>query len=274
VGIDAVMTRASPSGARRRRRWPSLVPWILPLVLLGLWQATLTFGLIEPYQLTPPLQVLEAAGDQWRRGLLQQDIMATLLRVVVGFALGAGTGVLLGTITGLSPRIYRAVEPTLQAVRSVPTLAWGPLLLLWLGIDDTPKFVLVAIGSFFPVYVNLVAGIKGVDRKLVEVARVYNLSGPEIARRVILPATMPNLFTGLRLGFSQAWLFVVVAEIFGADQGLGARLTDSLQQTRVDLLLVSMLGLAVLGKVTDTILLAIERRALRWRDTLGSETAS
>jgi sulfonate transport system permease protein len=274
VGIDAVMTRASPAGARRRRRWPSLVPWILPLVLLGLWQASLTFGFIEPYQLTPPLQVLEAAGDQWRRGILQQDIMATLVRVLVGFALGASTAVVLATITGLSRRIFQAVEPTLQAVRSVPTLAWGPLLLLWLGIDDAPKFALVAIGSFFPVYVNLVAGIKGVDRKLVEVARIYNLSGPEIARRVILPAAMPNLFTGLRLGFSQAWLFVVVAEIFGSTQGLGFRLTDSQQLTRVDLVLVAMLGLAILGKLSDMILLAIERRALRWRDTLGSETTS
>jgi sulfonate transport system permease protein len=271
VGIDAVLTRASPARAKRRWRLPSVIPWILPLVLLGLWQASLTLGLIAPYQLTPPLQVLEAAGDLWRRGLLQQDILATLVRVVVGFSIGASLAVVLGTITGLSPRIFRAVEPTLQAVRSVPSLAWGPLLLLWLGIDDAPKFALVAIGTFFPVYVNLVAGIKGVDRKLVEVARIYNLSPVEVARRVILPASLPNLFTGLRLGFSQAWLFVVVAEIFGASQGLGFRLTDSQQLTRVDLVLVAMLSLAILGKATDTILVAIERRALRWRDTIGSE---
>jgi sulfonate transport system permease protein len=261
----------TPAPGARRRRLPSLVPWILPLLLLGFWQASLTFGLIKPYQLTPPLEVLQSAGDQWRRGALQQDIIATVTRVFVGFTAGAGVAVILGTITGLSQRFFDAVESTLQALRSVPTLAWGPLLLLWLGVDDGPKFVLVAIGAFFPVYVNLVSGIHGVDRKLVEVARIYNLGSAEIARRVILPASLPSLFTGLRLGLSQAWLFVVVAEIFGASQGLGFRLIDSLQMTRVDLMLVSVLVLALLGKVTDTIIVRIERRVLRWRDTLATE---
>jgi len=273
VTADVAIPQAHAAGSRRRRL-PSLVPFILPLVLLALWQAALTFGFIEPYQLTPPLEVLQSAADQWRRGVLQQDIIATVFRVLVGFTVGASAAVLLGTITGLSRRTHEAVEPTLQGLRSVPTLAWAPLLLLWLGVDDLPKFVLVAIGAFFPVYVNLVSGIHGVDRKLVEVARVYNLSNAEIARRVILPASLPSLFTGLRLGFSQAWLFVVVAEIFGATQGLGFRLTDSLQLTRVDLMLVSVVVLAILGKAADMILVAIEHRVLRWRDTLATETAA
>jgi sulfonate transport system permease protein len=111
-----------------------------------------------------------------------------------------------------------------------------------------------------------------VDRKLVEVARIYNLSSAAIARRVILPATLPSLFTGLRLGFSQAWLFVVVAEIFGGQAGLGFELTNSLQMTRVDIMLVSVAVLAILGKITDTIIVRIERRVLRWRDTLATES--
>jgi sulfonate transport system permease protein len=269
--VDLAATRVAT--AATRRRLPSLVPWVLPIVLLGLWQASITFGLVEAYQLTPPLQVLESAADLWRRGLLQTDILATSFRVLVGFGIGATVAVILGTITGLSRTVFRAVEPTLQAVRSIPTLAWGPLLLLWLGIDEAPKFALVAIGAFFPVYVNLVAGITGVDRKLVEVARIYSLSPIETARRVILPASLPSLFTGLRLGFSQAWLFVVVAEIFGGTAGLGFRLTDSQLLTRVDLMLVAMLTLAVLGKVTDTILLTVERRTLVWRDSIGTEMA-
>ena len=256
-----------------RRRWPSLLPLILPIALLVAWQLSITLGLVEAYQLTPPLQVLESAIDMWNRGLLQSDILATIWRVVAGFVIGAILAVILGTITGLSRRTYEAVEPTLQAVRAIPSLAWAPLLLLWLGIGEAPKLTLVAIGAFFPVYVNLVAGIKGVDRKLVEVARIYNLGRAETARRVILPASLPNLFTGLRLGFSQAWLFVVVAEIFGATAGLGFRVTDSQLLTRVDLMLVAMLVLAVLGKVSDTILLAIERRALGWRDSIGIEAS-
>jgi sulfonate transport system permease protein len=137
-----------------------------------------------------------------------------------------------------------------------------------MGIDEPPKVLLVAIGAFFPVYVNLVAGITGVDRKLIEVARVYDLGPAQIARRVILPASLPDLLTGLRLGATQAWLFVVVAEFFGSERGLGFRLTDSQQSTRVDLMFVAMVGLAILGKLTDSILRLVEGRVLRWRDTV------
>jgi sulfonate transport system permease protein len=205
----------------------------------------------------------------WRRGLLQSDVLSTVLRVVEGFALGSVVAIALGTLTGLSRRAEGALEPTLQALRTVPTLAWAPLLLLWLGIDEPPKVTLVAIGAFFPVYVNLVAGITGVDRKLVDVARVFDLSEWQIARRVILPAALPELLTGIRLGATQAWLFVVVAEFFGASSGLGFRLTDSQQSTRVDLMFVAIVVLAILGKLTDTIIRGVEGRLLRWRDTIG-----
>jgi len=213
--------------------------------------------------------VLDAAINMWRRGLLQQDLISTTLRVAEGFVLGSVAAIVLGTLTGLSRRAESALEPTLQALRTVPTLAWGPLLLLWLGIDDPPRVTLVAIGAFFPVYVNLVAGITGVDRKLVDVARVFDLSQWDIARRVVLPAALPDLITGLRLGATQAWLFVVVAEFFGASAGLGFRLTDSQQSTRVDLMFVAIVCLAILGKLSDAGIRVIERRVLRWRDTLG-----
>ena len=221
------------------------------------------------HQLPPPPIVVEAAIGLWHRGLLQTDLLVTIGRVLLGFAIGSAAALVLGTLTGLSRRVSDAVEPTLQALRTVPTLAWAPLLLLWLGIDEPPKITLVAIGAFFPVYVNLVAGIHNVDRKLIEVARVYDLGPPAIARRVVIPASLPSLLTGLRLGLSQAWLFVVVAEFFGASQGLGFRLTDSLQSTRVDLMLVALVCLAVLGKLTDSVIRVIEGRSLRWRDTLG-----
>jgi sulfonate transport system permease protein len=213
--------------------------------------------------------VFDGAMGLWRRGLLQQDILATFVRVAEGFTIGSLVAVVLGTLVGLSRRTEEAFEPTLQALRTVPTLAWAPLLLLWIGIDEAPKITLVAIGAFFPVYVNLVAGIKNVDRKLVDVARVFDLSGIQIARRVVLPASLPHLLTGLRLGATQAWLFVVVAEFFGGSQGLGYRLTDSLQSTRADLMFVALVFLAVLGKLTDSAIGAVERRTLRWRDTIG-----
>ena len=258
----------------RRRRWPSLLPWVLPVAIVAGWWGSVLLGVFAAYQLPPPPIVWDAAVGLWRRGLLQQDVLTTIGRVATGFAIGAVAAVAIGVVTGLSRSAEAAVEPTFQALRSVPTLAWAPLLLLWLGIDEAPKVTLVAIGAFFPVYVNLVAGIKGVDRKLVEVARVYNLTGSQIARRVVLPASLPSLLTGLRLGLSQAWLFVVVAEFFGASQGLGFRLTDSQQSSRVDLMFVALVCLAVLGKVSDSGLRAAETRALRWRDTLGTERPS
>ena len=226
-------------------------------------------GIFAVYQVPPPPVVLDAAIGLWRRGLLQQDILTTALRVAEGFTLGSLVAVVLATITGLSLRAERALEPTLQALRTVPTLAWAPLLLLWLGIDEPPKVTLVAIGAFFPVYVNLAAGITGVDRKLIDVARVFDLGRWEIARRVVLPAALPDLLTGLRLGATQAWLFVVVAEFFGSSRGLGFRLTDSQQSTRVDFMFVAIVVLAILGKLSDTAIRVIERRVLRWRDTLG-----
>jgi len=260
---------AAPSAPRQRRRVPSLVAWILPAAIVALWWGSVELGVFAAYQLPPPPVVLDSALGMWRRGLLQQDILATVVRVTEGFAIGSLVAVLLGTLTGLWRRGEEAFEPTLQALRTVPTLAWAPLLLLWLGIDEPPKLTLVAIGAFFPTYVNLVAGIKGVDRKLVEVARVYNLSDLEIARRVVLPASLPSLLTGLRLGATQAWLFVVVAEFFGAATGLGFRLTDSQQSTRVDLMFVALVILAILGKLTDSLIRAVERRLLSWQDTLG-----
>lgn len=225
------------------------------------------------HQLPPPPVVLESAVAFWQRGLLQQDILVTVTRVALGFGIGAGVAVVLGTIVGLGRRTEAIFEPTLQALRAVPTLAWAPLLLLWLGIEEAPKVTLVAIGAFFPVYVNLVAGIKGVDRKLVDVARVFDLRGIDIARRVVLPASLPDLLTGLRLGATQAWLFVVVAEFFGSSRGLGFRLTDSQQSSRVDLMFVALVCLAALGKLTDMLIRAIEKRTLRWRDTIGERSS-
>jgi sulfonate transport system permease protein len=238
---------------------------------VALWWGSVAAGVFAVHQLPPPPVVVEAAIGLWRRGLLQLDLLTTIGRVGLGFAIGSLAALGLGTLTGLSRRVAEAVEPTFQALRAVPTLAWAPLLLLWLGIDEAPKVTLVAIGAFFPVYVNLVAGIRNVDRKLIEVARVYDLGPRAIARRVVIPASLPSLLTGLRLGLSQAWLFVVVAEFFGASAGLGFRLTDSQQSTRVDLMFVALVCLALLGKVTDMVLHAVEERTLRWRDTLATQ---
>lgn len=249
------------------------IPWLLPLLILVLWQLSLTLGVFKAHQLPPPLTAVTTAWDQLQQGKLQQHILATLGRVYGGFLIGSTVALALGIAVGLLRSVERAVDPTLQALRTVPTLAWAPLLLLWMGIDEAPKITLVAIGAFFPLYATLVAGVRGVDRKLIEVGRVYNLSWWAIARRIILPASLPSLLTGLRIGLSQAWLFVVVAELIAATRGLGFMLTDSQNLSRVDLMIVAMLCLATLGKLSDMILRGVENRALGWRDTFTGKPA-
>ncbi|OYT95352.1 MAG: ABC transporter permease, partial [Pseudomonas sp. PGPPP3] len=188
-------------------------------------------------------------------------------RVATGFALGAGLALAIGALVGLSRTAERALDPSFQALRAIPSLAWVPLLLLWLGIDEAPKLTLIAIGAFFPVYMGVASGFRDVDRKLVEVGRLARLSPLALVRRVLLPAAMPAVMTGLRNGLSLAWMFMVAAELIAASRGLGYLLTDGRETSRADIVLGAIVLLAVLGKLSDSAMRALERRLLGWRDT-------
>ncbi|MBV8152392.1 MAG: ABC transporter permease [Candidatus Eremiobacteraeota bacterium] len=243
---------------------------VVPLGLLSLWYGVTASGLIPTYQLASPVQVARELVALAQDGTLWNDLVASVTRVVSGFLIAAALACILGTVVGLSPKVERSLDPTLQAIRAVPSLAWVPLILLWLGIGENAKITLVAIGAFFPVYVNLVAGIHNVDRKLVEVAQIFGVRGVEQAWRVIVPAASPHLFVGLRVGFTQAWLFLVAAELLASTKGLGYLLVQGQQITRPDQILVAILLLALCGKLTESGMRAIEKRALRWTDSLGA----
>jgi sulfonate transport system permease protein len=254
----------------RAGRAPSLrwaEPLLLPLLLLGAWVAsTSALHLFSPSQLPGPALVARTLGELVQSGEIQRHLAASVARVALGFAAGALLGAGLATLVGLSRRAERLLEPTLQALRAIPSLAWVPFLLLWLGIGELPKVVLVAIGAFFPVYVNAAAGIRGVDRRLLEVGRLHGLSGARLARRIVLPAASPALLTGLRLGLNQAWLFLVAAELIAASRGLGFLLLDGQNSTRADVMVVAIALLALLGKLTDQGLRGVEQRLLAWSD--------
>jgi len=158
----------------------------------------------------------------------------------------------------------------LQALRSIPSIAWVPLFILWLGIFEAAKVTLIAVGVFFPVYLNLMAGIEAVDRRLVEVGRVYRFSAWRLIWRILVPATLPGYVTGLRSGLGLGWMFVVAAEIMGASKGLGFLLIDGEQTGRPALIIAAILLFAVLGKLTDMALLLAGRRALAWQDSFGN----
>lgn len=242
--------------------------FFVPIALLVAWFAATSTGAIKSYQLASPQAVLVELNDLASHGLLWTDLGASVERVAIGFALAALLAIILGSLVGASRTAEKLLDPTLQAVRSVPSLAWVPLLLLWLGIGETAKIALVAIGAFFPVYVALASAIRNVDRKLVEVARVLGVGGVPFIARVLLPAALPQLLVGLRIGLTQAWLFLVAAELLGASSGLGFLLTDGQQIARTDEILVAILAFAICGKLSESGMRLLERRLVGWTDTV------
>jgi sulfonate transport system permease protein len=180
--------------------------------------------------------------------------------------IGVGVATVLGAVTGYSKIIHDLIDPLLQSLRSIPSLAWVPLFLLWMGIQETPRIALIAVGVFFPVYLSLMSGIRSVDRKLVEVGKIYRLTGLQLIQRVFLPATIPDYIVGLRSGLGLGWMFVVAAEMTGASQGLGYLLVDGQTTGRPELTIASIFLFAILGKISDSAIALVSGRFLHWRD--------
>jgi sulfonate transport system permease protein len=199
-------------------------------------------------------------------GELFTHIWTTTLRVASGFALGAAAGTALGALTGYFRPVRHLLDPTLQALRSIPSIAWVPLFILWLGIFEASKVALIAVGVFFPVYLGVSTGIIAVDRKMVEVGRIFNLSGFQLVRRIQLPSMIPGYVVSLRSGLGLGWMFVVAAEFMGASEGLGYLLVDGQQLGKPDQILAAILVFALLGKLTDAVVVAVSKPFLRWQD--------
>ncbi|HDV6326672.1 TPA: ABC transporter permease [Burkholderia cenocepacia] len=258
---------ASPPPAARRdplRAW-RIAGLALPFAALVLLEVVVRRGWLPDHLVPAPSEILDTLA---RMGVTRvaRHVGASTLRVAAGFAAGAGLALVVGAAMGLSRRIDALFEPTFQALRAIPSLAWVPMLLLWLGIDEAPKITLIAIGAFFPVHLAVVAGIRDVDRKLVELGAVYRLGPLALFRRILLPAALPQIVTGLRTGLSLAWMFMVAAELIAATRGLGFLLSDGRETGRPDLVFGAILLLALLGKLTDGAMRRIESRWLGWRD--------
>jgi sulfonate transport system permease protein len=237
--------------------------WVLPLAGLLLWEILARAGVLPPNGMPAPSVIAATIADLARSGELPQHVGITLWRIALGFSAGAVAGTVLGGLTGSVPLLRKLLDPFLQSLRNIPSMAWVPLFLLWLGIQETSKIGLIALGAFFPVYLNLLSGILNVDRKLVEVGQIYRLSGFQLIRRVILPAAFPAFVVGLRSGLGLAWMFVVAAEIMGASKGLGFLMVDGQQTGRPAVIMASVFLFAVLGKATDAAVQGLGRRWLK-----------
>ncbi|RLP82273.1 ABC transporter permease [Mycetocola lacteus] len=270
------MTNAStPTLTARRTRRPGsprsrtlvvvLGGAVLPLILLAAWQTIASLGIMPTSQLPSPAMVWNAGVDLAQRGLLLPNIGISVQRVFLGFAFGAAAGLFLGAIVGLSRFGDILLAPTLGALRTVPSLAWVPLLIIWLKYGEVSKVTLIAIGAFFPVYTTVSAALRHVDKNLVEAARAFGLNGFALFRTVQLPAVLPSVISGLRLALAQAWLFLVAAELLAASMGLGWLLSDSQNNGRTDRIFLAILLLAFIGKLSDALIGLFARWAnKRW----------
>jgi sulfonate transport system permease protein len=242
----------------------------LPLGLAALWEAAVQIGLSDGRLVPPPSVIWRTLADLAATGELQRHIAATLLRVAAGFAFGTAAATLIGAIAGYWELARRVIDPTLQGLRAVPSIAWIPLFILWLGIFETSKVALIAVGVFFPVYLGLLGAIRSVDRKIVEVGWVFRLSGFAMVRRILLPAVLPTYVVSLRAGLGLGWMFVIAAEFMGASEGLGYLLIDGQQLGKPAEIVAALITFAVLGKLTDAILTASAAPFLRWEDAFGA----
>jgi sulfonate transport system permease protein len=242
---------------------------ILPVAAALLYEAAFRAGLVQARLLPPPSRIAQTLWKLAASGELITHVTATLLRVGLGFGLGAIVGVLLGALTGSSAVARRLLDPTLQALRAIPSLAWVPLFILWLGIFEPSKIALIAVGCFFPLYLGVMGAIANVDRKIVEVGRAFRLSRLMLARRILLPAILPDTIVALRSGLGLGFMFVVAAEIMGASEGLGYLLVDGQQLGKPDQILAAILCFAVLGKLADWLIMVAARPLLSWQDSFA-----
>jgi sulfonate transport system permease protein len=265
----ALATREARPLARYLR---PLIGLVLPVGLAILWEIAVRMGLSDGRLVPPPSRIYQEFAELAQAGELQRHVTATILRVIAGFGLGTTAGTLLGAIAGYSTIVRRLVDPSLQGLRAVPSIAWIPLFILWLGIFETSKVALIAVGVFFPIYLGVMGAILSVDRKIVEVGRVFRLSGAQMVRRILLPAVLPAYVIALRSGLGLGWMFVIAAEFMGASEGLGYLLIDGQQLGKPAEIVAAILAFAVLGKATDWILAAVAAPFLRWEDRYGARS--
>ncbi|MFJ4144535.1 aliphatic sulfonate ABC transporter permease SsuC [Pseudomonas sp. NPDC089734] len=241
-----------------------LAPWALPVLLLAVWQLSVSAGWLSTRILPAPSAVIEAGVNLIVSGEIWTHLAISGWRAGIGFAIGGGIGLVLGFITGLTKWGERLLDSSVQMIRNVPHLALIPLVILWFGIDETAKIFLVALGTLFPIYLNTYHGIRNIDPALVEMSRSYGLSGFSLFRHVILPGAMPSILVGVRFALGFMWLTLIVAETISASSGIGYLAMNAREFLQTDVVVLAIVLYAVLGKLADLAARALERVCLRW----------
>jgi sulfonate transport system permease protein len=247
-----------------------LLSWLAPVVLVVVWEWLAQAGWLSPQVLPAPSKVMRTAFKLATSGTLLNDLGVSLLRASAGFVIGTAVGATLGIFVGFSRIAEAAIDRSVQMIRAVPFLAVLPLVIVWLGVGETQKIFLVALGVTFPIYINTVLGIRQVDPKLLELGRVQGLSSIELIRRIILPGALPSILTGVRYALATAWLALVVAETIGAQSGIGFLAMDAREFLRTDVIVLTIVVYALIGVAADGIARFLERRLLAWHPNYGA----
>jgi sulfonate transport system permease protein len=267
----SIANSSAETRVRARRsawsRWTRpILGLFLPVGLAVFWELAVRAGYSNGRLVPPPSVIFNTFAELARAGELQRHAIATTARVAAGFGIGVVAGTVAGAVTGYSALTRRMIDPALQALRAIPSIAWVPLFVLWFGIFEASKITLIAVGVFFPVYLGVMGAIRSVDRKLVEVGRAFRLSPMAMVRRILLPAVLPAYVISLRTGLGLGWMFVVAAELLGASEGLGYLLIDGQQLGKPAQIVAAIVAFAIIGKITDWIIVIVTAPLLRWED--------
>lgn len=244
--------------------WQRLLPWLLPLALLVLWQLSASRGWLSNRVLPAPLDVATAAWTLAASGELWTHVRVSAGRALTGLAMGGGLGLLLGLLTGSVRWAETLLDSSIQMVRNIPALALIPLVILWFGIDEWAKLFLIAVSVFFPIYLNTFHGIRNVDPGLIEMGRTYGLNRWQLYSQIILPGAISSILVGLRFSLGLMWVILIVAETISAQAGIGYMTMNAREFLQTDIVLVGILLYALLGKLADWFARALERSWLRW----------
>lgn len=245
-------------------KWKQFLPWVLPIVLIVTWQLSSSLGILSARVLPNPLDIFTAAVELTKSGQLFTDVWTSTKRAFAGFLIGGGIGFLLGLANGLSNISDRLLDSSIQMIRNIPHLALIPIVILWFGIGEEAKLFLVALGTFFPIYLNTYHGIRSVDRSLIEMAEVYELKGFSLFCHIIFPAALPSILVGVRFALGITWVTLIVAETIAADSGIGYLAMNAREFMQLDVVVLSIILYALLGKLSDVAAKVAEKRFLKW----------
>lgn len=256
-----------------KKKWHiAALPWYIPVLILIVWQALGSIGLISDRTLPSPTAVFQAGWELIMNGKLIEAIGISTWRAFIGFAIGGLLGFIFGLLNGVLPLSEKLTDSTIQMIRNVPHLAMIPLVIAWFGIGEEGRIFLVALGVLFPIYINTLHGIRSVDPSLIEMGKVYGLRGWPLYRKVILPGALPSILIGFRFALGIMWLTLIVAETIAANSGIGYMAMNAREFFQLDVVVLSILLYAVLGKLSDLLAKGFERRWLKWHPHFTKET--